>query len=153
MSEHIRPAPISYEEVDLSWLVGRKCTEVVLLEPYSWRFFFGKGPQIAIEGGFWRLVVNGRVVRTSGDHGQQFGLPAPVDARQHATALLSDVLVVGVELRQATADLLIEFTGGVGLEIIADSTGYESWELFAPDGRCYVAQGGGQICAWRVDDA
>jgi Family of unknown function (DUF6188) len=80
------------------------------------------------------------------------GLPAPVDAAVMATAFLARP-ISAVELREATADLLIEFAQGARLEIIPDSAGYESWEMSAPSGRSYVAQGGGQICTWITSPA
>jgi len=147
MSLIILPDRISYDDVDFSWMIGRSIAEVSILGPTVWRFAFGSGEAISVEC-LWRIVRNGRVVRCSGDHGQQFGLPAPVDAAVEATALLSASPIVAMQLRDATADLSLDFGTELRLEIIPDSSGYESWQVYGPAGACFVAQGGGQICKW-----
>jgi Family of unknown function (DUF6188) len=147
MSQIIYPTPVGYGAIDLSWIVGRAVTDVSFVEPNLWRFFFGEPEHIDVEC-LWRIIKGEHIVRTSEDHGQQFGLPAPVDSAQEAAVLLSQATIVVGNVREATADILIEFSGGLRLEIISDSSGYESWQLYAPAGVCFVAQGGGQICTW-----
>jgi len=83
------------------------------------------------------------------DHGQRFGLPAPVDTVADATRLLSPNAVTAVHLREGSADIVIEVSLHLRLEIIPFSRGYESWQLSDPFGTSYVAQGGGQICSWK----
>ena len=97
----------------------------------------------------WRIVTRGRVALTSEDHGHQFGLPAPVDAVARCTELFSTRHVSAVTLREDTADLAIEFTDDLRLEVIPTSAGYESWRLHDPSGTSYFVQGGGQICIWK----
>jgi hypothetical protein len=147
MGQIITPVRIPYAEIDLSWMVGRAVSEVSFLEPTLWRFSLGPREHIAVEC-LWRLIRCSRVVRCSSDHGRQFGLPAPVDAAQEAAELLSATSVSAVQLRKATADIRLDFSGDVCVEIIPDSSGYESWQVYAPGGVCFVAQGGGQICTW-----
>jgi Family of unknown function (DUF6188) len=147
MSQFIYPSPISYENVDFSWILGREVTEVFFLPPTLWRFFLGSAEHLTVECS-WRIIKIGHVVLCAGDHGQKFGLPAPVDAAQEATRLLSGNTIAAVELRKATADILIDLTDDLRLEIIPDSSGYESWQVYGPAGVCFVAQGGGQICTW-----
>jgi hypothetical protein len=147
MGQIIHPSPVAYKDIDLAWMVGRTVC-VSFREQVFWLFDFGSEARIRVQC-FWRIINHGRVVLTSQDHGHQFGLPAPVDAVTRSTELLSKRIVSAVQLREATADLLIEFTDGLRLEIIPDSAGYESWELRDPSGMSYVAQGGGQICKWK----
>ena len=147
MSKVIYPSPIAYEEIDFSWMVGRFITDIAFLEPDLWRFHFGQSARIAVEC-LWRIVDHRHIVLTSADHRQQFGLPASIDASVQATSLLSSRSVKAVQLRDATADILIDFHDDRRLEIFPTSSGYESWQVFAPGGICFVAQGGGQICAW-----
>ena len=148
MSQIIRPSPVAYKDIDLSWMVARSVSKISFQEPTPWTFDFGSEAHIGIEC-LWRIVEHGRVVLTSEDHGQQFGLPAPIDGVAKATQLFSDRRVRGVQLREGTADLLIEFIDDLRLEVIPDSSGYESWELHDPAGTSYYAQGGGQICIWK----
>ena len=147
MGQFIYPQRIAYAAVDLAWLQGRACSRVELLPPVPWRFWFAPAHHIAVEC-LWRIVRGGSVIRTSEDHGHQFGLPAPVDAAQEAHDILSGATVSRVQLREATADIRLEFGGDLMLEIVPDSSGYESWQIYAPAGVRYVAQGGGQICTW-----
>jgi hypothetical protein len=149
MGEIINPTPVPYKDIDLSWMDGRVITEVSFDEPTLWHFAFGSEAGLGVEC-LWRIVEHGSVVLCGEDHGQQFGLPSPVDAVERATALLSGRRVAGAQLREATADVVIEFDGDCRLEIIPDSMGYESWQLRDPSGISYVAQGGGQICKWRT---
>jgi hypothetical protein len=66
-------------------------------------------------------------------------LPAPVNAADEAAKLLSSSPVATVQLREATADLSLDFGSNLRLEIIPDSSGYESWQVYGPAGVCYVA--------------
>lgn len=141
------PAPVGYDAIDISWIVGRVITGVSFHEPSLWRFSFGAREHIAAAC-LWRIVREGRIVVTARDHGHSFGFPAPVDAAGIAMEALSVARVTAAQLREATADIRLTFDTELCLEIISDSCGYESWQLYAPAGRCYVAQGGGQICTW-----
>jgi hypothetical protein len=148
MSQYIQPSPVAYSDVDLSWMIGRAIAEVSFHEPAGWCFTIGSGASIGVDC-LWRIVEHGRVVLSGEDHGQKFGLPEPVDAAAKATALLTGQHITAVQLREATTDILIEFSGDLRLEIIANSSGYESWQLVDPSRTEYFAQGGGQICKWR----
>lgn len=123
-------------------LNGTTCSRV--FEHYPGNFTFEFGPASLAVDCLWRIVAAGRVVLTSCDHAQQFGLPAPVDAYAGALALLQDRPVMAVHVSEGSADLCLEFAGGPRLEVIADSSGYEPWNLHAP-GVHLVARGGGQI--------
>lgn len=131
---------------DFSWMVGRTLT-VQFSAPNSWWFSFEESVGISVECP-WRLIEDGCISVSGDDHGQQFGLPAPIDASAAATDRLADSPVTGVEVRSGTADLLLSFEGEVRLEIIPFSSGYESWQVVGPDGKCVVAQGGGQLSSW-----
>jgi len=148
MDRIIHPEPTSSDDIDLSWMVGRVITDVSFHEPTVWRFSFGREANITVECP-WRILDHGRLACSGDDHGQRFGLPAPVDTVAEATHLLSADAVTAVQLREGSADLVIEFSPHLRLEIIPISRGYESWQLSDPFGTSYVAQGGGQICRWK----
>ena len=150
MKQIIHGQPIKYTDVDLSWMVGRKITDVFFHEPELWVFSFNREATISVECP-WRILKDGRLICSSDDHKQRFGLPAPIDAAVTATKLLSTVPVSSVKLQQGSADLLIQCSESLRLEIIPISSGYESWQLSDPFGTSIVAQGGGQICAWEKD--
>lgn len=126
----------------VEWLTGKACTRVYEHYPRNFSFEFGAG--VVRVDCLWRIVAGGRLVRTSEDHGQQFGFPAAVDAYAAAEALLRDRCVTAVWVRKETADLLLEFNGSLVLEVLAVSSGYEPWEFIAP-GVHLVAVGGGGV--------
>jgi hypothetical protein len=132
---------------DSSWMLGRRIVSVDFAEPCQWRFLFEPNLSIGVECP-WRLLKDGRVAISSEDHLQRYGLPAPLDAAAVATDLLASHLITRVEIRDGTADLLVELTGGLRFEAIPISTGYESWNVFGPSGFQVVAQGGGHLCVW-----
>ena len=132
---------------DSSWMLGRPIVDVDIADSYQWRFFFERGLSIGIECP-WRLLKDGCMAISSEDHLQQYGLPAPIDAVAVAKDLLAPHLITRVEIRDGTADLLIELTGDLRLEAIPFSRGYESWNVFGPSGFQVVAQGGGHLCVW-----
>jgi hypothetical protein len=134
------------DQFDFSWMVGRH-VEVSFSEPSMWFFAFGDSFGISVECP-WRLIHKGGIAVSSEDHRQQFGLPAPIDAVARAALLLADAMVWRVEVREGTADLIIDFDGDRRLEIIPFSSGYESWQVSAPTGKSIVAQGGGQLSVW-----
>jgi hypothetical protein len=96
------------------------------------------------------MIADGRLVLTSEDHGHPFGLPAPVDAHAQAEARLTGRRVTGVRVRPETADLLLEFEGGLLFEALANSSGYEPWAFRAP-GIDLVALGGGGVAIFQAD--
>jgi len=96
------------------------------------------------------LLQAGRVAISSEDHLQQYGLPAPLDAAAVASALLESRPITHVQVRDGTADLFLDFSGGIRLEIIPISSGYESWGVTTPSGFEVIAQGGGQLSGWQA---
>jgi hypothetical protein len=131
---------------DFSWMVGRRA-QVSFSEPSTWFVGFGDSLSISVDCP-WRLIHDGGIAVSSDDHRQQFGLPAPVDAAERASSLLAGLTIQGVEVREGTADLFIDFERNWRLEIIPFSSGYESWQVSTPSGKNVVAQGGGQLSAW-----
>lgn len=127
----------------IDWLIGKTCFRVYEAYPQNFTFEFESG-SLRVDC-LWRVVVDGRLVRTSSDHGQQFGLPAPVDAFSEAESLLVGRRVEKVRLREETADVTLEFGGGIALEVLSNSSGYEPWNLNAP-GIWLIGLGGGGVC-------
>jgi hypothetical protein len=97
----------------------------------------------------WRLVVAGHIALTSEDHRQQYGLPSPVDAEAQCRSMIVRLKIQSAEVREDTRDIVIVFESGERLEILPISSGYESWQMTAPDGTQTIAQGGGNLVAWK----
>ena len=132
--------------IDLSWLVGRQCS-AVHREEFSWIFVFDAGAVTTPM--LWRLIESGRIRVTSEDHGHQFGLPAPVDARKEAESILLSRVIELATVRADTGDLILEFSDDLVLELLQTSGGYEAWHLISPEGQNVVATGGGELALWK----
>ncbi len=129
---------------DISWLIGRAVTEVVLTDAASWRFRFDDDSEIRPQCP-WRLVWSGSIAVTSEDDGHLFGHGVPVDAAALCQSLLGGLKVRKAEVRDDTRDIVLDFDGGGRLEIVPLSSGYESWDIIEPAGRQTFAQGGGNL--------
>lgn len=129
--------------------IGLHCTGVAHFGQESWRFEF-EGRTILDVRCPWRIVTDRRIALGNGDHGQQFGLPKPLDGKQEAERLLV-AAVTKVGLREETGDLTLELGHGTRLEIFNSSSGYEGWECSSIDGLLAVAMGGGEISIWMTD--
>lgn len=102
------------------------------------------GEEVRINvGSQWRLIDREGVIVTDTDDGQWFGLSAPVDAPAVANEKLSDQKVVGFKFDGTTGDLSINFGGGLILEIITNSSGYESWVMWLRGEHFAVGANGG----------
>lgn len=148
MGQIIYPQPTSPDEIDLSWMIGRSIAEVTFVEPVYWTFDFPDNGYIGVQCP-WRILKNGCTTLSSDDHRQQYGLPAPIDAAAEATKLLATLVINAAQLRVGTSDIFIDFSGGMRLEILPISSGYEGWQMMDPLGVRFFAQGGGQICIWE----
>jgi Family of unknown function (DUF6188) len=131
-------------ECDLTWMIARSFAEVVFQDEISWFFHFVDGAGVRTESP-WRLISEGRIVLSSEDHGQWYGLPEPIDAEVECHRRVVGSVIRFVEVRNETRDLVVTFESGDRLEIIPLSSGYESWEITAPGGRGIIAQGGGNL--------
>lgn len=128
--------------VDLSCLHAKRLTNVTT-DGFNWFFTFSDGAALRVEA-LWRFIENGRLARGSVDHLQKFGLPEPVDAAQTLLASLANHEIREARIVPDSGDLILLFSES-RLEILNTSAGYEAWALALPDGRAYIAQGGGRI--------
>ena len=128
---------------DLSWLCDRSL-ESVDADPHSWVFRFSGGATLCAECP-WRIIAEGGVALGSADHEQKFGLPEPMNASREAMELLGTQQVSAGQIHPDTCDIILEFSGGARLELFNGSSGYEGWTLRSPEGRQFIAQGGGQL--------
>ncbi len=128
--------------MSVEWLIGKICSRVYQHYPHNFSFEFEQG--VLRVDTLWRIVASGRLTLTSQDHEQQYGLPAPLDAYVEAASALKGRPITAVRLREETADLLLEFEGGLLLEVLSVSSGYEPWQLSAP-GILLIGLGGGGV--------
>jgi hypothetical protein len=143
----LHPTPVEASALDLSWLVGQQIESVFWSDPLLWLFSFSGGARLTVECP-WRIIAAGHIAVSSEDHGQQYGLPAPIDAAAVAREQLAAGAVTDVRLSADTLDLLITLGGGATLQIIPFSRGYEAWQIASPGTRQVVAGGGGRISTY-----
>jgi len=80
---------------------------------------------------------------TAEDHNQKFGLPSPFDAEAAISTEIVGKEIQSVEICPKTGDLRMLLDGGV-IEIIASSSGYESFQLMGAADWIVVGVGGNQ---------
>src|SRR5258705_11152852 len=88
---------------DITWLIGRACSRVWEHYPQNFTFNFDGGT-LAVDC-LWRLVGDARLIRTSDDHGQQFGLPAPIDPYAEVESILQGRAITSARIREETDDI------------------------------------------------
>jgi hypothetical protein len=131
-------------------LVGQRIASIDISgAPSSCVFRFGRAT-LQVES-FWRLVSDRNVTVTGSDHGQMFGHETPVDASSRILAAVGDRSVTATRLGPVTGDLTIEFGPLLLLQLIVESSGYESWRLSRADGSQLVATSGGRVALFRPD--
>jgi len=116
----------------------------------DWLFDLGRGGRLTV-GCHWRLVSADRITLTDEDDEQLFGLPEPVNAEAAANELIAKATVSQAVIDRVTADLHLQFSNGLRLDLINNSSGYEAWQAsFDYDGYalCLVALGGGGLAGW-----
>jgi hypothetical protein len=128
-------------------LVGRQFDDVER-SVHEWAFRFGQAVTIWVPCP-WRILVDGRIALGNGDHGQQFGLPAPVNGVARCAEHLGGKSIEAIAVREDTGDLSIAFSERTTLEILNVSCGYEGWRLDDDIGFHVVAMGGGQLAIWE----
>ena len=126
----------------LSWLTHHRF-ESLGRRDYQWVFSFDDQTHLVVSC-LWRLIEAGRVRITSEDEGQTFGLPTPFDAAAEVNSRLAGACLSLVDLRRRTLDLELHFADGHIIQIIADSSGYEAWQVNSHQ-KEFIATGGGEL--------
>ena len=136
---------ISADDLSVECLVGRAMTQIDgTAAPSEWVFHFGDRCLLNV-GGTWRAAQDGRIAIAGDDHNQLFGHKDPVDAGDRLGAIFGSRTVSKAGFDGLTGDLRIWFGERTWLEVLTDSSGYESWTLLRPDGTLVVAMGGGEV--------
>ncbi|HEY6413014.1 MAG TPA: hypothetical protein VIX42_04975 [Edaphobacter sp.] len=91
---------------------------------------FANGTKLRAE--YWRLINDGKAGRSSFDHQQRYGLPAPIDAIRELQEHIQGKLVTDAQLDRETGDLVFQFGGNIKLQVF-NFTGYEVWEINFPN--------------------
>lgn len=126
----------------LDWLKGCRFQQLHRRE-YDWVLSFEGNAHFVITC-LWRLLEQGTIKVTSEDDGQQFGLPAPVDAAGEVNRLLPGTWVDSVKLNDGTLDVDLRLSNGMVFQILPDSGGYESWTA-TNETTEFIAMGGGML--------
>ncbi len=126
----------------ISWLAKYRVQSFTRRD-HEWIITFDRDAQLIVAC-LWRLLENGRIRITSEDNGQQFGLPASVNAAEEANKRISGSRIESAELREGTLDLALYLSTGHVFEVIPDSSGYEAWQLHHKSAQ-FIAVGGGNL--------
>lgn len=119
--------------------------EEVRYDPNSkyWMFRFSDSIYVLVST-FWRVLTDRKITLVSLDHGNQFGMPKPVDVIEELSACLQGNALINLNVAKDTGDLKLSLTNNIELQIFVTSTGYESYQ-FEVEGKRYIALGGGEI--------
>ena len=129
-------------DIHAKQLIGRKLLSIEMKD-YSWLLEFDAGASLVTESP-WRLIEQGRIAVSSGDHGQQFGLTAPMNAARAVMSRVGGRTVEAASIASDSGDLMLEFQGRTCLQLLQLSSGYEAWRL-SIDGNESICMGGGNI--------
>jgi hypothetical protein len=112
----------------------------------SWRFSFSDIINFTTQT-IWRLLKNRKIQWVSLDNGQQFGLQTPIDLIEKLTSDLTGKHLLEIIVKPNTADLLLNLTDNLQIEIFICSSGYESYN-FTMDRKNYIGMGSGDIAIY-----
>ena len=135
--------------MDSSWtaqLSNREIEAVERWEALPCVLKLSGGYRVQVES-LWRLLSDGRLLLTSRDEGQLFGRASPVRAIPELAAALVGRRVSSVLASSGTADLAVVL-GNLTFQAVADSSGYEAWQVEGPRGVIAVGQGGGNVAVF-----
>ena len=149
MSAPLEPQRTNLTEDAVAWLIGKSVVDVRFAAPESWWFHFTDVAYLAAHGGPWRIVGPSKLITSSADHAQDFGLGRPSDQAEQARLSLQGRLVRGVRIGSGAPDLVVSLDGELSLEFLAVSRGYECWESRDPAGRTVVVDGDRHASAYQ----
>lgn len=109
-------------------LIGHMLRSVEKVDS-TWCFRFTSDITIGTEAQ-WRLMIKERMVITSEDDGQPFGLPEPVDAARIVMAKIGNHTIDSATISTSTGDLMIELSERAQLQLLQLSSGYEAWQIW-----------------------
>ncbi|PTY02224.1 hypothetical protein DB347_24445 [Opitutaceae bacterium EW11] len=128
--------------INFAWLLGRKLEDAAR-QDFTWWFVFPDGSSITTDA-FWRLVTPLGIEASASDEGQTFGLSAPFDSIARVLEATGERKIIDVHLAERTSDLVLVFEGGVRIDFLNLSSGYESWR--AKHGlQEIICMGGGRL--------
>lgn len=113
-----------------------------------WHFLFDNNIVIDSDD-FWRILKNDRILYTSFDEGQQFGLPDPLNLGEKLKEELTGKKLIELDVSETTGDLTLYLSDNIMLQVFITSCGYESY-LFSIDGKRYIGGGAGDISYYTI---
>ena len=130
---------------NFDWLLKRHLSQVEKKD-FTWFFTFEGDSSINIDAA-WRLISADEIIVTSEDHGHPFGLPEPVDAGKRVMDAVKNKRVSDYLCSKPTSDLTILFEGGIQIQFLNMSCGYESWTAWNC-GTQTICLGGGELASF-----
>ncbi len=111
----------------MKWLIGRRLKNIEK-QDYTWLVLLDDGSTITTES-LWRLITENGIIISSEDHGQKFGLAAPLDAIKIMKETIEQKTIKEFKIESRTGDLSILFDNAAELQFLVDSSGYENWHI------------------------
>lgn len=118
------------------------------LESNNWYLYFTNHTTVEV-GSFWRVLKDDKILVTSTDHGQKFGLPHHINVEEELLKYLIGVKMLKILRNTKTGDLRIELSGGWLIEVFTTSCGYENWQVTTEKNQ-FIGLGAGEIAVFPV---
>jgi len=120
--------------IDKSLFIGKTVTKIELdKETQEWVFDFSNDINLRVSTP-WRIIDDKQILRTSGDEGQIYGLPKPVNVSESVMNLLIGRKIINFTADPITTDLTFDFDGNLKIQTFNDS-GYEPWIMWSKSKR------------------
>ncbi len=114
-------------------MVGQSISCVTAQQNATWQFSLGRDAGLDVDCP-WRLLERGKILLGSEDSGRKGSLAVMVQEAARAAEQLSQTTITGVEIREGTRDLVIDFTEERRLEVMPCSNLRPGWRLRAAQG-------------------
>ncbi len=114
-------------KINMKWLIGRRLKNIEK-QDYTWLVLLDDGSTITTES-LWRLITENGIIISLEDHGQKFGLAAPLDAIKIMKETIEQKTIKEFKIESRTGDLSILFDNAAELQFLVDSSGYENWHI------------------------
>ena len=135
------------EEISLEIHDNLTASLVILNEaPYYSLLFNNENTYIHLTS-LWRAVINSKIIFTSEDDKQMFGLKKPFDVQEAFKEHFSSKKISKIKIRNPIADMQIIFQDGSYIELFATSAGYENWIMSGKEIQI-ICLGGGELAVF-----
>jgi len=94
---------------------------------------------------FWRAIVDNEIAFSVKDENQKFGRNQPLSPIEEYNKYFLREHIIQVKIKMDIKDLIVIFESNKRIELMADSCGYESWQIFSCNHHIICLGGGNDL--------